>query len=494
MLPEELAVIGDETPLRFSITLAHAGEIGAAREALVAGLGAEVHVEVRRGAVIRVATAFQPGSAAVLRPLNFLNRAGIAVVGLEVHGLISDLGDDALARVVDDWTANGNRGPYRRRVERLAGPQLLERSLAAADAAAASGASNAAAWRFAVRCVAFNTPGAEARMVDEAASADARRADWLVEAAAERVQLARLAALAVDVPAASLASVLSRRGYVAERAAHLAGTLPGPLEHEVASALRDLARRNGEVASTALGALHAAEPTPELRATADEALASEDHTVRAAGLALLARHWTKDARPAWREFLASKSAPMRWTAESVLGEYGAEEDLTDAADHLARLVRSRPTVGTSPPRGNEIIDLLIRHRDDPVSRAALDDLRNRWTRLSDDIRSWVLEHHPWLAPAGAPVADPVDGADEVPAEDELEFPPPAMEADEDGLLRLWFDAAAAHHPVRDRFEALVARHPSVELLDGDREWVSVRIREGESEALIVELWNDAGRA
>lgn len=492
-LPDELAAIGDETPLRLSIVLANAVEVDAALQALAARLGTEVEVQGQRGAVLDVATAFQPGSAAVLRPLSMLRAAGIAVAGLEVHGVVTALGDGALSRVVDDWAANANRGPYRRRVERLAGSELLERCLAAADAAHATAARNAAAWRFAVRCVAFNTPGAEVRLIDEAASGDAQRAEWLVGAAADRVQLARLAGLGADVPAASLASVMSRRGYVAERAAHVAAMLPPPLAPDVASALRDLVRRGGEVAQAALGALGAAEPTPELRASAEEALASQDPNVRAAGLELLARHWTDEARPVWREFLASKSAPMRWAAESVLGEYGAEEDLADAASHLAKLLRSRPTVQSSPPRGSEIIGLLGRHPDHPAARAAFDDLGARWTRLPDDVRSWVIRHHPSLAPAGATAAGPADAADELPAEDDLEFPPPVMEADDDGSLRLWFDEAAAHHPVRERFEVLVAEHPSLEVLDGDREWLTVRIHGNESEALIAELWAAAGR-
>jgi hypothetical protein len=489
-LPAELAAIGDETPLRLSIVLRDGDEIDAARNELVARLGVEVSVVPREGAVLDAATAFQPGSAAVLRPLNVLSRAGLAVAGLEIHGLVSDLPDEALARVVDDWRANGNRGPYRRRVERLAGIQLLERCLAAADAAGAAGAPNAAAWRFAVRCVAFNTPGAEARLLNEASSGDPRRAEWLVEAASDRVELARLAALEADVAAATLASVLSRRGYVAERAAHLASSLPAPLDPAVASALRDLAHRGGDVAQVALHALHAADPTPDVRATADEALASDDPNVRAAGVALLARHWTDAARPIWREFLGSKSAPMRWTAESLIGVYGSEEDLATAADHLSKLIRSKPAIATSPPRGNEIIDLLVRHSDHPTARAGLDDLSARWTRLSDDLRSWLLDHHPWLAPADA-VAIKADAANPLPAEDELVFPPPAVEADEDGSLRLWFDEAAAHHPVRDRFVELMAQHRSVEILDDDREWLSVRIRGGEAEAVIAALWDVA---
>ena len=490
-LPVVLAAIGDETPLSFSITLETDEETEAAREELVARLGAEVNVEPRDGGVLEIATGFQPGSAAVLRPLNVLRRAGIGVAGFEIHGLMSDLPDEALARAIDDWATNANQGPYRRRVERLAGARLLERCLAGADAAGAAGAHNAAAWRFAVHCVAFNTPGAEVRLLNEAAAADARRADWLVNAAADRVQLARVAGLEIDVPAASLASILSKRGYVAERAANLAGLLPPPLDPAVASALRELARRGGAVTEAALRALHAAEPNPELRATVDDALATDDANLRAAGLALLARHWTDAARPVWREFLESRSAPMRWTAESVLGEYGSEEDLDDAAGHLSKLIRARPAMAMSPPRGIEIIDLLVRYRDHPVARAALDDLSTRWERLPDDLRSWLLDHQPWLAPLD-PASVPADAGNSLPPEDELVFPPPTVEPDDDGALRLWFDELAAHEPVRDRFEELLAQHPSFEILDGDREWLSVRVSGGDAESVIAGLWDAAG--
>ena len=489
-LPAELAEIGDETPLRLSVALADDRDVDAARDELAKRLRAEVNVQTRPDGVLDVATAFQPGSAAVHRPLNVLRRAGIAVAGIDIHGLVTHPTNEALARIVDEWGANGNRGPYRRRLERLAGTDLLDRCLAAADAAGAARDPNAAAWGFAVRCVAFNTPGSEARLLDEAASGDARRAEWLMDAAIGRVDLARLAGLQIDVPAASLASVLRGRGYTAERAAHLASLLPAPLDPAVASALRDLARRGGEPAQAALGALHVADPTPELRATADQAIASDDPNVRAAGLAVLAHHWTDAARPAWREFLDSKSAPMRWTAESVIGLYGGEEDLADAAKHLAKLVRSKPATAMIPPRGNEIVDLLVRHRDHPVARAGLDDLTERWARLSDDLRTWLLDHHPWLAPADA-LSDVGAAPEALPAEEELVFPPPAVEAGDDGTLRVWFDEAAAHHPVRERFEQLIGRHESVEILDGDREWLSVRVTAGDPEALIGALWEAA---
>ena len=490
-LPAELAAIGDETPLRMSIVLRDGDEIDVARDELITRMGAEVSVAPRPGGVLDVATAFQPGSAAVMRPLHVLDRAGIGVAGLEIHGLVSDPPDEALARVVDEWRANGNRGPYRRRLERLAGTELLERCLAAADAAGAADAPNAAAWRFAVRCVAFNTPGAETRLMDEASSADPRRAEWLVEAASERVQLALLAALEADVPAASLASVLSLRGYVAERAAHLAGSLPAPLDPAVALALRDLARRGGQVAQVALGALHAADPTSDVRASAEDALASDDPNLRAAGLALLARHWTDAARPIWREFLASKSAPMRWSAESLIGDYGSEEDLAPAADHLSKLVRSKPSMSDDSAawqRDHRPAGSPSRQSPRPERRSQISAHAGRGCRTT--CGPGCLITIAWLAPTDAAVVG-ADAAEPLPDEDELVFPPPTVEADDDGALRLWFDEAAAHHPVRDRFEELLAQHPSVEILEGDREWLSVRVHGEEAEALIAALWDAA---
>lgn len=489
-LPAEIEAIGADTPRRFSLVLAEPTQAEAARGVLLASLGRELTVDIAQrgsggGTRLEVASTFSPESAAVMRPLNFLDRAGIKVTGLELHDLVTELGDDALAKVVTDWGTHGNIGPYRRRVERLAGLDLLDRCIAAAGEGGR--APDTAAWRFAVRCIAFNTADGEARTITEAASGSTDRAEWLVGAATDRVGLARLGGLEIRVPVDRLEAVLRLPGRAAELAGHLAALLPAPLPAGVAAALRDLAARGGDVAWVALGALHHADPTPELRATVDAALASDDPNLRAAGLSILARHWTADARPVWREFLASKSAPMRWTAESVIGIHGGEDDLADAAAHLAKLVRSRQGVPTSPPRGNEIIDLLVRHRDRPTARAALADLADRWARLSDDLRSWLEEHHPWLRPVSA-AAEPAR-MDPLPAE-ELAFPPPTVERDGASLV-LTFDEGAAHHPVRDRFAELLDRHPSVEMLDGDREWLAVRIDLPNPEGLVRELWQAA---
>jgi hypothetical protein len=85
----------------------------------------------------------------------------------------------------------------------------------------------------------------------------------------------------------------------------------------------------------------------------------------------------------------------------------------------------------------------------------------------------------------------VGAAEALPPEDEFVFPAPVIEAEADGSLRLWFDEAAAHQPVRDRFEELLGQHPSIQILDGDREWLSVRVRGDDAEAVIGALWDSA---
>ena len=486
VLPPALQEIGAESQLRFSIIIADPGQADRSRDVLAKRMANELTIQ-GGGRQLDVASAFQPGSAAVLRPLNVLNRAGIAVASVEVFGLVTEISDDALREVVHDWAVRGNTGPYRRRVERLAGPLLLDRCLAAAEAAERIREADAAAWRFAVGCVAFNTPGAEARLLDEAVSSDERGATALVNAAYDRVQLARLAGLTIDVPPGSILAALGRRGYVAERAAQLASLLPAPLDDVVTEGLRDLADRGDEAAPAALTALRAAAPTRRVRATCDAALDSGNANIRGAALALLARHWPDDARPVWREFLASTSGPLRWTAEAVISEYGTTEDLPDAAAHLATLIRARQAISMSPPRGSSLVNLLIRHREHPVAGVALDDLTARWSRLSDDMRSWLAEQHPWLVPAAVATND--EQSDAVPDE-LLTWPPPSVERDGSSFL-LIFDEDGAHHPVRGRFEELAEHHPSVEVLDGDREWLSVAIATAQPDALVRELWSAA---
>jgi hypothetical protein len=178
---------------------------------------------------------------------------------------------------------------------------------------------------------------------------------------------------------------------------------------------------------------------------------------------------------------------MRWEAEDLIAEYGTEEDLPAASAHLAKLIRSRHAIAMLPPRGSPIVNLMVRHADHPVARAALDDLTARWSRLSDDMRSWLAEQHPSLAPAAVPAEN--EKAEAMP-EELLTWPPPSLERDGSSFA-LTFDEAGAHHPVRERFEELAERHPMIEVIEGDREWLSVAIDAADPEALVRELWSAA---
>lgn len=491
--PSPLDAIDAQTPLRFRLHLADPGQRHAAEEALRARLPGELTVEAAGAdgdGTLEVASRFSPASAALQRPLNVLERAGVVVNGLAVLGLVTELDDDALRRAVHAWDTHGNQPPHRLRLELLAGSPLLERCLAALAEAPESGPDRRATWSFALRCVTFNTPGAERRVIEAAAATrNERDGIELVNAAEDRVRLATLSGQPVDIPADALAAVIGRGGYLGERASHLADLLPAPLPAAVASALCAAAAGSGERAAAAIRALRHAEPDGAVRSVLEAALASNDAGVQADALGVFAHHWGVEARPTWRAFLATRSAPLRWSAEAILGQYGTEADLDDAAAHLARLVRAPSKTPLDPPRGNEIVELLVRHADHPTARTALDDLSARWDRLEGDLRSWLAEHHPSLDPARR-----TDRPREVVASAEamLAFPPPTIEREPDAF-RLWFDEAAAHTEARDRFEELAARHADVEILDGDREWLTIRCTAPDPAALVHKLWSAASR-
>lgn len=489
-----LDAIDARTPLRFRLHLAEPGHRQRAEQSLRTRLAGELTVEAEGAAgsdALELASTFSPASAALLRPLHVLGRARVGVSGLAVHGLVVELDDDALQRAVRAWDTRGNEPPHRLRLELLAGESLLERCLATLGEASDSGPQRRAPWSFAVRCVTFNTPGAERRVVEVAARMpDGRSAIDLVNAAEDRVRLATLSGQSVDLPADALAALIGRGRYLGERAAHLADLLPAPLAPAVVGALCAAAAGTGDEAEAAIRALRKAEPDGTVRSVLEVALASDTADVQAVALEVFAHHWGERARPIWQAFLASRSAALRWTSEAVLGQYGTEVDLDDAAAHLARLIRSPSKTPTDPPRGTEIVEMLRRHADHPTARAALDDLSARWDRLGSDLRGWLAEHHPSLDPAGR--ADPpreVVG----PSEDTLAFPAPTIEREADALT-LWFDEAATHTEARDRFEELAAGHADIEILDGDREWLAIRCTAPDPAALVRELWSAASRA
>jgi hypothetical protein len=140
-----------------------------------------------------------------------------------------------------------------------------------------------------------------------------------------------------------------------------------------------------------------------------------------------------------------------------------------------------------PPRGSEIVDLMIRHREHPAARMALDDLTARWPRLSDEMREWLAKHHPWLAPG---VAAAHEARAETMPDETLTWPPPSIEHHGSSFV-LTFDEVGAHQPVRERFEALAEQHSSIRVITGDRDWLRVVLHTAEPEVLIRELWKAA---
>lgn len=494
-----LGPITDASPHRFLIWVEE-GDVARASSVLAEPdrLGNELTASAAgdrddRGVPLEIASTFSPRTAAILRPLNGLSRAGVRVTGVEALDLVTELGDDALAAAVAAWGTHANNGPHRHRLEVLAGPELLEACFAHLAAADERGPNGRPAWRFAAMCVAANTAGSEPRMLEAALAASATDSSSLLDPVIHRAQTARLTGGAIEAFDEPLAELIRRRAYVSERAAHLAALLPSPLPESVADALCEAALRGGEASEPALLALAHAGPTERVHDTLERVLASDDPGAMAAALGPFADHWPDEARPVWRQFLASRSVPLRWAAEDTLGMNGSEEDVPDAAAQLAKLVRTKAKIQSSPPRGSALVDLLVRHADHPDARAALDDVTARWDRLADDMRGWLEAHHPELHPDRRQGDAAAAELEAVEPEEPLSWPPPTVERDGDAYL-LSFDDGAAHSASRERFEELAEAHPQIEVLDGDREWLRLRIGAGDAEALVRQLWEEAGPA
>jgi hypothetical protein len=307
---------------------------------------------------------------------------------------------------------------------------------------------------------------------------------WLGPAK-ERASLSDLAGMPSTIPEATLLPLIDRPGPTGRGAVRLAGYLPRPLSEPATRALYGAVGSDEELASYALVALRRAAPSADLRAVVERALGAESGNVRAQALGLLADHWGTEARPVWREFLAARSPTVRLAAEHILGRYGTEADLPEAATRLGQIVRAkRGAVSSSPPRGAELVDLLARHRSHPAARKGLDDLSARWDRLDDDMRAWLRTEHAWLDPTAR---------DDQPAEQAVEplspveWPLPKIEP-MDGGLYVEFREESAWSVTRDRFEALVRAHPQIKLLGGDREFLELRVGGDEPRRLLEELW------
>ena len=487
--------ITETTPHRFRIWVS-AADVPRATEALSGRLGRELSLSADelgdRGVPLEIASTFSPRTAAILRPLYVLDRAGVAVTGFEALDLVTDISDEALVAAVAAWDENGNQGPHRHRLEVLAGQPLLDRCLEHHDRADARGPNGRPAWRFAAACVACSTAGAEGPMVQAALEAPDEDATSFVGAADILAQIAQLTGSSVSIPDQPLAALIRKRSYVGRPAAWLAARLHSPLSETITDALCDAATRGGESSEPAIHALARAAPTPRVHETLVRILASDEPNAMASALGSLAVHWPDEARPVWRRFLLSRSIPLRWAAEETLGLHGTEDDLPEAAAHLAKLIRTKSATHMTPPRGAQIVTLLLQHRDNHEARAGLDDLSARWDRLADDMRGWLEQHHPELHADRGHAAAPAE-LEAVEPEEPLVWPPPTIEPD-GGAFMLSFDEGAHHSRTRDRFEELAVAAPEIEVLDGDREWLRVRIDSPDPQRLVRELWEDAGPA
>jgi hypothetical protein len=424
------------------------------------------------------------GWAAVTRPLWTLHRSGVRVHGLERLDLFDDVAPDELERLVRDWETRAFDTAARRRMDGLAGEATIRYAIEAKHRQ-----PDRRGWLSVAASAAHHTPGID-RLLLEAATADpdADLASTLAAAVAARAGMAELLSEPFDPPGDLVVAVARRRDKAAEVGYRIAFSLPAPLDDELTIVLCRAARRKGHSAIDAVRALRKAAPTAEVQAALEAALQSSDTDIRQLALESLGAVFGIGARPYWQAWLASSSAPQRMAAEDVIGAYGDADDVPLAAEHLGKIIRRKSSISWEPPRGNEIITLLVRHRELPAAQAALADMTKRWPKLPEELQLWLREYHPDLVPAEAGEAP--TGAEEAEAsEPALEWPLPEIKRQGTEFYLGFWDTDM--FDVRDRFEDLLEAHPAVTIVDGDREWTTARIDVPDPEALVGALWAEA---
>lgn len=487
-VPGRLDHIDRSTPHTFRTWLVDPADRERAEAVVAAGLRetsvtfvAESDERVRLDLVSRL----QPRATAILQPLRAFRREGIAVSGLESDDLVFDVGEAELREAVES--------EFSRRLEALAGEELLARLIDgwrhdSRDRRPARALERS--YRAAAMEASLNTTGSERLMLHKALDTpDGLEASWYVTAAIRRANLCLAVGLPFDVPEATVLALCRRRDRAGESTIDLVIAAEVPLSDDLTQVLCLAATQPGNRATRALNALSRATPTAELRATLERAVESTDPDVPSVALATYAAVFGAGARHVWESFLESRSALRRLDGEVIIGEFGEAEDVPGAAAYLRKLIRTRPSTETTPPRGSAIIGLLIRHRDLPEARAALEDLTARWERLQPALRQWIAQHQPDLAPAGDGERAAVSaGEDDAVPEADLVWPMPTIQR-EGGSIRLEF--AEMDHAVRDRFGELLEAEPAFRILDGDREWLTVTSDTPDPDAAIAELWRRA---
>jgi len=492
--PGRLDWITADTPYRFRTWLADPSQRVAVPAILERRLGRELTVAVvdEPGGRVRLdlVSTFK-GGAAHDRALNVLRAEGVRVQGLERLDLEGDVDDDELARLVTAYDAKGYDETLRRRVAALTGESILRRALGKRRTP-----KRHTAWDSVLAAAAHSTPGVDGLLLEAAVGEpDSTRASLLVMMVERRGTIAALVSEPFEPSAQALLTLARRPEQVAGAAFRVAAVLPGPLPPELTAVLCRAARGRGESADDAVRALRKAEPTSEVRAALEVALESTDADVSDAAMSVLGHLLGTGARPYWQAWLASTSAPRRMSAEEAIGMFGDADDVPLAAEHLRKIIRRRSTISWEPPRGNEIITLLVRHRDLPEAAAGLADLTGRWPKLPEELQRWLRRYQPDLAPpedpsapgeaSKPPLAAPSDDV-EASVEPPLDWPVPSIER-EGREFRLGFWDTDMHD-IRDRFEDLAAAHPAITIVDGDREWGTYRIDAADPAALIAELW------
>ncbi|MCI0582324.1 MAG: hypothetical protein L0227_05405 [Chloroflexi bacterium] len=433
------------------------------------------------------------GGAAYARPLNVLRAEGVRVQGLERLDLVDDVDADELGRLVSAYDVKGYDETLRRRVAALTGEPIVRRAIEARRRV-----KRRFGWDAVMASAAHSTPGVEDLLLQAAITEpDLSLASLLVGLVAARGTMAELVSERFEPSVEAVLNLARRPQPVASDAFRVAAVLPTPLPHELAAVLCRAARSGGLTADDAVRALRRAEPTPEVRAAIEVALESTIADVSDAAISTLGRLFGTGARPYWQAWLASTSAPRRMSAEEAIGTFGDAEDVPLAAEHLRKIIRRRSSISWQPPRGNEIITLLVRHRDLPAAEAALADLMGRWPKLPEELQAWLRRYHRDLAPpedssvpseVSTPPPPPSEGREE-PAEPPLEWPVPSIEREGKEFRLGFWDTDL--NDIRDRFEDLAAADPAITIIDGDREWGTYRIDVADPESLIAALWMQA---
>jgi hypothetical protein len=488
--PGHLDWITGDTPHRFRAWLADGSQRGMALEILARRLGKELKVEVTDepdGRVrLDVVSTFKQGGAAYLRPLNVLRAEGVHVRGFERRDLVAELEPGELERLVASYGTQEYDETARRRLAALTGEPILRRAIEERRHA-----KRVTGWDAVMANAGHTTADVEGMLLQAALDeADDSVATLLVGIVAARGRMAELVSSPFEPDTAAVLTLARRRGRVAEAAFKVAGVMPSPLPSELTAVLCRATRRGGLSAIDAVIAMRKAEPSREVRAALEVALESSVTDVSDLAMGTLGVVFGTGARQYWEAWLASSSAPRRMAAEDAIGAFGDADDVPLAAEHLGKIIRRKSSISWEPPRGSEIITLLVRHRARPQAKAALDDLSKRWPKLPDELQRWLRTYHADLVPIEAkePSAQPI-GEPDPPAEPPLEWPLPSIEHKGKEIHLGFWDTDLTD--VRDRFDELAEAHPAVTILDGDREWGTYRVDAGDPERLIAELWAQA---